>query len=146
MSLIYQWQIYRRCSWLVSTTPGVPLSMTPVVHLDLCISPWIFEKIWIDPKVILRGLGGDDSGKNLKQKFCYTVPLSFKKNLPEIALLDHAEPIASESKQLLLTSLSLLVKRGRGRFRPANRMGRNCSTWNACGRQTSHTRHQISAW
>jgi hypothetical protein len=38
-----------------------PVSLTPVVHLDLRISPLIFEKIRNDPNVIIRGLGEDDS-------------------------------------------------------------------------------------
>jgi hypothetical protein len=36
-----------------------PVSLIPVVHLDLQISPRIFEKIRNDP--IITGLGGDDS-------------------------------------------------------------------------------------
>ncbi len=38
-----------------------PVSLTPVVHLDLRISPRIFEKIRNDPNVIIRGLGERDS-------------------------------------------------------------------------------------
>jgi hypothetical protein len=34
-----------------------PVSLTPVVHLDLGISPRIFEKIRNDPNVIFRGRG-----------------------------------------------------------------------------------------
>jgi hypothetical protein len=34
-----------------------PVSLTPLVHLDLRISPRIFEKIRNDPNVIIRGLG-----------------------------------------------------------------------------------------
>jgi hypothetical protein len=34
----------------------VLVSLTPVVHLDLRISPRIFEKIRNDPNVIIRGL------------------------------------------------------------------------------------------
>jgi hypothetical protein len=40
-----------------------PVSLTPVVHLDLRISLRIFENIRNDPKVIIRGLGKGDSGK-----------------------------------------------------------------------------------
>jgi hypothetical protein len=46
-----------------SLTPVANLpreSLTPVVHLDLRISPCIFEKIRNDPNVI-RGLGEGDS-------------------------------------------------------------------------------------
>jgi hypothetical protein len=38
-----------------------PVSLTPVVHLDLRISPRIFEKIRNDPNAIIRGLGEGDS-------------------------------------------------------------------------------------
>jgi hypothetical protein len=39
----------------------LPVSLTPLVHLDLRISPRIFEKIRNDPNVIIRGLGEGDS-------------------------------------------------------------------------------------
>ncbi len=38
-----------------------PVSLTPVVHLDLQISTRIFKKIRNDPNVIIRGLGEGDS-------------------------------------------------------------------------------------
>jgi hypothetical protein len=38
-----------------------PVSLTPVVHLDLRISPRSFEKSRNDPNVIFRGLGEGDS-------------------------------------------------------------------------------------
>ncbi len=38
-----------------------PVSLTPVVHLDLRISPRMFEKIRNDPNVSFRGLGEGDS-------------------------------------------------------------------------------------
>ncbi len=38
-----------------------PVSLTPVVHLNLRISPQIFEKIRNDSDVIIRGLGEGDS-------------------------------------------------------------------------------------
>ncbi len=44
----------------VSLTP-VAVLLTPVVHLDLRISPQIFEKNQNDPNVIIRGLGEGDS-------------------------------------------------------------------------------------
>ncbi len=37
-----------------------PVSLTPVLHLDLRISPLIFEKIRNDPNVIIRCLGEGD--------------------------------------------------------------------------------------
>jgi hypothetical protein len=44
---------------VVDTGGNSPLvSSTPVVHLDLRISPRIFEKIRNDPNVIFRDLGG----------------------------------------------------------------------------------------
>jgi hypothetical protein len=48
----------------VSLTPAAnlpPVSLTPVVHLDLRISPRIFKKNRNDPNVIFRGLGEGDS-------------------------------------------------------------------------------------
>jgi hypothetical protein len=62
----------------VSTTPVAnlpPVSTTPVVHLDLRISPRIFEKIWNDPKVIIRGLGEGDSWKKPEAKNLVTLSL-----------------------------------------------------------------------
>jgi hypothetical protein len=38
-----------------------PVSLIPVEHLHLRISPRIFKKILKDPKVIFTGLGEDDS-------------------------------------------------------------------------------------
>ncbi len=52
-----------------------PVSTTSVVHLDLQISPRIFEKIHNGPNGILRGLGETDSRKNQKSKSRDTVPL-----------------------------------------------------------------------
>ncbi len=45
-----------------------PVSLTPVVHLDLRISPRIFEKIRNDPNVIIRAWGKVIHEKNLKKK------------------------------------------------------------------------------
>jgi hypothetical protein len=39
----------------------LPVSLIPVVHLDLQITPWIFEKIWNGPNGILWSLGETDS-------------------------------------------------------------------------------------
>jgi hypothetical protein len=52
---------------LVSTTLAVNLpsmSTTLVVHLELLISPQIFENIWSVPNGTRRGLGETDSWKN----------------------------------------------------------------------------------
>jgi hypothetical protein len=49
---------------LVSLTPVAnlpPVSLIPAVHLDLRISPRIFEKIQNGPNVILWGWGETDS-------------------------------------------------------------------------------------
>jgi hypothetical protein len=43
----------------VSVTPVA--NLPPVVHLNVQISPRIFEKIRNDPNVIIRGLGEGDS-------------------------------------------------------------------------------------
>jgi hypothetical protein len=53
-----------------------PVSLTPVVHLDLQISPRIFDKIWNNPNVISRGLREDDSWKNPNKKSRGNVPLN----------------------------------------------------------------------
>ncbi len=47
----------------VSLTPvaNLPTESSPVVHLDLRISPRIFGKIQNDPNVVFRGLGEGDS-------------------------------------------------------------------------------------
>jgi hypothetical protein len=50
-----------------------PVSTTPVVHLELRISPRIFEKIRNGPKGLLRGLGETDSWKRVEN----LVTLSF---------------------------------------------------------------------
>ncbi len=52
-----------------------PVLTTPVVHLELGISPRIFEKIWNSPNGILRGLGETYSWKNQKSNSRDTVPL-----------------------------------------------------------------------
>jgi hypothetical protein len=49
--------------------------LPPVVHLDLRISPRIFEKIQIDPDVIFRGLGEGDSLKKHEAKNLMTLSL-----------------------------------------------------------------------
>ncbi len=51
---------------LVANLP--PVSLIPVVHLDLQISPRIFEKIRNDPNAIIRARGKMIHEKNQKQK------------------------------------------------------------------------------
>ncbi len=67
------WQICHRCqqhkwNWWKNL---LPVSLTPVVHLDLRISPQIFDKIWNDPNVIFRGFMKKTLSKNSRD----TVPL-----------------------------------------------------------------------
>jgi hypothetical protein len=50
-------KICRRCRWY----RWPPVLLTPVVHLDLRISPQIFEKIWNGPNGTLWGWGETDS-------------------------------------------------------------------------------------
>jgi hypothetical protein len=45
-----------------------PVKLTPVVDLDLQISPLIFEKFRNDPNAFIRDLGEDDSRKKLQEK------------------------------------------------------------------------------
>ncbi len=52
-----------------------PVSLTPVVHLDLRISPRIFEKIRNDANVIIRGLREVDSLKKPEAKNLVTLSL-----------------------------------------------------------------------
>ncbi len=49
----------------------LPVSKTPMVHLELRISPQICKKIWNGPYGILRGLGETDSWKNQKSKISW---------------------------------------------------------------------------
>ncbi len=63
---------------LVSLIPAAnlpPLSFIPVVHLDLRISPRIFEKIWNSPNGILWGWGETDSWKKPEAKILVTLSL-----------------------------------------------------------------------
>ncbi len=62
----------------VSTTPVAnlpPVSLIPLVHLYLRISPRIFEKIRNDPNVIFRGLGEGGSWNKLEAKNLVTLSL-----------------------------------------------------------------------
>jgi hypothetical protein len=55
----------------VTLTPLVdllPVSLRPMVQLDLRISPRIFEKICNETYIIFRGLGEDDSWKKPEAK------------------------------------------------------------------------------
>ncbi len=74
----HRWQIchrYQKHSWNWWKSL-LPVSLIPVVHLDLRISPRIFEKIWNSPNGILWGWGKLIHEKNQKQKSRDTVPLS----------------------------------------------------------------------
>jgi len=72
-----RWQICHRCQQLKGNwwQNLPPVSLTPVVRLDLRISPQIFEKIWNDPNVIIRGLGKGDLWKKLEAKNLMTLSL-----------------------------------------------------------------------
>jgi hypothetical protein len=62
----------------VSLTPVAnlpPVSTTSVVHLDLRISPRIFENTQNDPNVIFRGLEEGDSWKKPEAKNLVTLSL-----------------------------------------------------------------------
>jgi hypothetical protein len=52
-----------------------PVSLTPVVHLDLQISPRIFEKIRNELNAIISGLGEGDSWKKPEAKNLVTLSL-----------------------------------------------------------------------
>jgi hypothetical protein len=52
-----------------------PVSTTPVLHLELRISPRIFEKIQKGPNVLLRGLGETDSWKEPEVENLVTLSL-----------------------------------------------------------------------
>ncbi len=52
-----------------------PVSLTPVVHLDLRISLRIFGKIQNDPNVIIMDLGEGDSCKKPEAKNLVTLSL-----------------------------------------------------------------------
>ncbi len=54
-----------------------PVTLIPVVHLHLRISPRIFGKIQNDPNIILGGLGEDDSWKNPNAKISWQCPFKF---------------------------------------------------------------------
>ncbi len=53
------------------------VSTTPVVHLELPMSPWTFEKIRNGPNGILRGLGKLIHKKTRSRNSCDTVPLRY---------------------------------------------------------------------
>ncbi len=61
-----------------------PVSLIPVVHLDLRISPRISEKIRNDPNVIFKGLGEDDSWKKPEAKNLVTLSLTTYTSLEAI--------------------------------------------------------------
>ncbi len=70
---------YQRHQWSMKTSAKMwsPVSLIPVVHLDLRKSPRIFEKIRNDPNFIIRGMGEDDLWKTWSKKSRDTLPLSF---------------------------------------------------------------------
>ncbi len=72
---------------LVANLP--PLSLIPVVHLDLQISPRIFEKNWKNPMLLLKGLGEDDSRKKPETKNLVTLSLKYMKNSVQCRKVKH---------------------------------------------------------
>ncbi len=81
LQICHWYQQHQRNWWqnfplvlLIPVANLLPASLIPVVLLGLQISPRIFEKIWNDPSVIFRGLGEDDSCKNLMQKISWHCP------------------------------------------------------------------------
>ncbi len=60
--------------------PLPPVSTTPVVHLELRKSPWIFEKVWIGPNGIIRGLGESDPLEKLMSKISWHCPCNAQRN------------------------------------------------------------------
>ncbi len=75
---------------------NLPLvSLIPVVHLDLQISPRIFEKIRNDPNVIFRGLEEDGSRKNLKQPISWHSPFNVQKNEKKFLPAQESETFSS---------------------------------------------------
>ncbi len=65
----HQWQICQRYQQHQRYRGKnlLPVTLIPVMHLYLRISPWIFEKIQNDPNVIFGGLGEHGSWKKLKK-------------------------------------------------------------------------------
>ncbi len=61
------------------------VSTTPVVHLELQISPRMFKKIWNRPNGILMGLGETDSWK--KPEVEYLVTLSLQSSMRKLFLI-----------------------------------------------------------
>ncbi len=59
---------------LVAKLP--PVLLKPVVHIDLGISPQVYEKIWNGPNGILWGWGETDSWKNQMQKILWHCPFN----------------------------------------------------------------------
>ncbi len=86
---------------------------TPVVHLELQISPRIFEKICNGPIGILRGLGQTDSWKkNQKSKISWHCPFKLLlRNYLELLVLKSSKDFFTVSKrkkqrEILFSNLS----------------------------------------
>ncbi len=63
-----------------------PVSTTPVVHLELRISPRIFEKIRNGPNGILRGLGETDSWRKPEVKILWHCPFKMVRTWTTLSL------------------------------------------------------------
>ena len=66
---------FRKFAEIFAAQGAPPVSLIPVVHLDLRISPRIFEKIRIGPNAILWGWGKTDSSKKPEAKNLVTLSL-----------------------------------------------------------------------
>jgi hypothetical protein len=75
-----------------------------VVHLDLRLSPRIFEKIRNGPNAILWGWGEADSQKNQKQKISLHCPFKCLLRLNtfyEVGMVERVSPVLSWTHQIL---------------------------------------------
>ncbi len=74
----HQWQICQRYQQHQRYRGKnlLPVTLIPVVHLYLRISPRIFEKIQNDPTVIFRGLGEHDPWKKKWRKISLHCPFN----------------------------------------------------------------------
>ncbi len=75
VSAAWYWSHYLPPVSLTQVANLLPVSLIPVVHLDLRISPRIFEKIWNSPNGILWGWGETDSWKKPEAKNLVTLSL-----------------------------------------------------------------------
>jgi hypothetical protein len=93
---------------IVDTGGNFPsVSLIPGVHLDLRLSPWIFEKIQNGPNVILWGWGKLIHEKTGSKKSRDTVPLRNINKAYPMVLLSGQSNLAGKS--LLFISFSIFA-------------------------------------